>query len=364
MKKFLSRLLLLLPLPAMVLAVNIAVDPGNLYSDGHYERTMAAYLLADSNVANVRDCNERLVHKLYSAGRQDPPDVLVIGSSRSWQIRAAVAAPRTLYNASIPGATLEDYLAVYGMFREAGLLPRTCIISADPWIVNPGFVMSDMHWYTVRESYAYTANLLELATVPDAFVSDGLIAEKLTMALSPRYFQASFTMWLNDVKVALRGGEALHPSPDSIGDGKFRLRDGSLSYSFDYRRKSSDELEALAVSFANRKPFYGMGEFEQLDSATCARFEALLDLMQRDGVQPLLFLAPYHPTTYRILKMEGGFEILSVVEEYYRDLAQRRSLPLAGSYDPQRCASTAADFYDPLHPKEGSVARLLAPLMP
>ena len=71
-----------------VAATNYCVDPAQLFSGGNYEQGVADILLSGNNVANVSNYDERLLQKAYVNNLKRRNDVIVLGSSRSMQIKS------------------------------------------------------------------------------------------------------------------------------------------------------------------------------------------------------------------------------------------------------------------------------------
>src|SRR5271167_4741143 len=110
MKRFWIKLLLLLPIPLLVIGFNWLVDPVHLRSAYQYEYGIAHLILQGKPVTNISNPNEALYLKYYVAGLTNRQDVLVLGSSRSKLIRADSFPGLSLFNNSIGGAGLVDYL--------------------------------------------------------------------------------------------------------------------------------------------------------------------------------------------------------------------------------------------------------------
>src|SRR5437763_402947 len=68
MSLFARKLLFLLPIPVTVVLLNYQCDPANLFSQGTYERGVAAIVLDGKHVANVANYDERLMLRHFVVG--------------------------------------------------------------------------------------------------------------------------------------------------------------------------------------------------------------------------------------------------------------------------------------------------------
>lgn len=74
----------------------------------------------------------------------------------------------------------------------------------------------------------------------------------------------------------------------------------------------------------------------------------------------IILLPPYHPLAYDGM-IQNGYAIVGAVEEYLRDVAQKRGMVLTSSYDPRSVGCDSTEFTDGMHPKEACVKRLIEP---
>lgn len=386
-KRFLAKLALLLPIPLLVIGINYQVDPGHRFDGGTYERDMAELMLRGDNVANVTNWNERLLQRYYLQGldeRSERRDVLAFGSSRTLQIDETFFPGRRFYNASVNLATVPDYLAIMEMYRERDLLPSEVILGPDPWTLNGNNGIS--LWHEFESSYEKARARLRSRSAgsPERMARIGGSAEaELTTAdgpgwltsistrslelLSPSYFQASVRLLLDDPKLIparLSGNPGYFPTDERFSDVAIKASDGSYSYPRAHRYKPVSEVRANALRYTVQEPIYGLTGFQEIDERLKREFELLLRSLQDAGVRIVLFLAPFHPVAYRRLVDSGPLEIISEVEDTYREMAARRGIRVIGSYDPEAIGFTGADFYDALHAKRDPVGKLFAERRP
>jgi len=64
-------------------------------------------------------------------------DTVGLGSSRFWNMDTTMFPPGTrFYNASVSGATVWDYIALWEKFKQDGNIPKNLIIYLDTWNFN------------------------------------------------------------------------------------------------------------------------------------------------------------------------------------------------------------------------------------
>ena len=80
-KKLLRSLGLLALFLAVVLGINLAVDPANILNR-KYAGDAAAIMTEGHNVTNLQNMDDRQLMREYASLRTEPVEVLVLGSSR------------------------------------------------------------------------------------------------------------------------------------------------------------------------------------------------------------------------------------------------------------------------------------------
>lgn len=107
MKRLLRKLAFFLPLFLVMVGANYRLDPAHLFH-GHEYAAIARMLLEGQNVANLLDFDERLLQRHYLEGMTEPLEVVVLGSSRTQQIRADFFPGRRFLNSSVNHGSLRD----------------------------------------------------------------------------------------------------------------------------------------------------------------------------------------------------------------------------------------------------------------
>lgn len=335
----------------LVAGVNYHYDPANLFGDRTYEAGIARLLSEGKNVANINDYDERLVQKFFVERLNSRRDVLVLGSSRSMNIGPDLFPGMTFYNASVSGATLEDYYATLQMFRERDLLPQTLILGVDPWVFNRN--SEQTRWKSLEPEYRRSLSVNETRAVPSNLVID--------QRLSKLHQLVSFDYFLGALKAAHRTNRDYYVTTAAELDVNIRLADGTIIYKRDYAHRSPEIVAEVAHQQAARIPIYSLGQFRELDPEYVKRLEGLIEHLRHEGAEVILFLPPYHPDMYAAIIQAGSpYRLVKDAEAYLRRFARQKNLQVLGSYDPGLTPCGRSDFFDEMHPVNLCIAKLFA----
>lgn len=370
---FLARFLLgALPVVFAMAALNVAVDPANLFTGAAYERGIADLLAGGTNVASIANHDDRLVQRFYAQQVAETPDVLVLGSSRAMQIRKTVAGEHTFFNASVTEATVPDFEGILQLYLARGHLPRTVILALDAWDLQTADYL--VAWKTLsRERGAFLEAMIReqpsLAKTLGDRQSGGPL-DRLSglshygQAVSPSYFQASWQELVRRIRQPGTARKQYFATSETALDVAVKLADGSLVYGNAMRERSPEAVEREAQTYNTKwrdRLDQRTGKIEPIKKA---EFEALVDYLAARGTHVAFYLGPYHPTTYSFFMREKNLRIGGAVEDYIRSLAAARGMTVVGSYDPARAGVETTDFFDALHVRESGVAKMFAGYRP
>lgn len=338
-RKLLTKLALFLPIPLFVVALNYTVDPSHLFIRGEYEQGIANILLAGQNVADAGNHDERLVQKYYVKGLSGKKDVIVLGSSRSAFIGANLFPGRSFFNSSVSAATLEDFMAIYGVYRKYGKIPDNILLSLDPWILDSGHPYNDYtNWDSLPEEYITIESILSLNPVNVAEKGlSPLLIKQLKSLFSVSYFVEAFKFWMQGKQNRAFGTDKTET------EYGLKLSDGSTILDKNGRAITVQQVRALATSvqIRNMQPF-------RVEPHRKAIFEAFIQLMHRDGVTVSFLLLPYHPLAYEIIINSTN---VNEIQKYFVQFAKENKIDLIGSYNPADYGCGLEDFDDSSHPK-------------
>lgn len=345
MKKLTLRLLFLLPLLAGLILTNYISDPANLFSES-LERKIADTLLSGKTAAGITNFDERKLQKYFISGLCASPDVCVFGSSRSLQIGTELFPDKVFFNNSVSGGSIQDYIAIYQLYRARGILPKKIIFGLDPWILNAN--NGHDRWQSLKPEY-------------DKLVSDQFNGRKSVekrskylQLISPAYFQQAIKSLDKNNQTRFRVTEEKNPS-----DGGIRY-DGFRIYPETYLQTPQETVNLSARKYIGKKNVYGLNYFTRIDPQLRRLFEQLIALAQNDGIQISFFLSPYHPLVYDYLTKTPKYGQVAETEAYFINFAKQHNIPLTGSYNPSLLNLDEGEFYDGMHPKTEAVQKIFS----
>lgn len=335
-KLFFRKLIFLIPVPLIIIITNYYIDPANLYKSD-YEAGIAKYLLEGYNVANVADCNDRLLQECYINGLKDKKEILVLGSSRALLISSGLFPGNSFYNSSVTVGKLDDYEKFYQMYKEKGLKPSTIILGVDPWLIRYGYNIQ-------KNDFNLKNEFKKILPLKD------IIPEKYLELLSISYFQNSLLRIINRQTMA-----KYYPTKNTEDDTFMKLSDGSINYHKSKKNRTIEEVRNIAIDFAS-KEICRYGYYDIYPEQT-KELEKFIDLLLNDKVKVIFFLAPYHPCAYEIFMQSANYKIKET-EEYIKKLAEEKNIKIVGSYNPAVYSVTEEDFYDGVHAKKSAIKKI------
>jgi len=341
----LLKLIWFIPIPLLMIAINLYVDPAKLFDGGKFELEIVDCLVSEKNAANVLNHNHRLLQEIYAEKIEVAPQVLAIGSSRSMQISQDFFPDETFFNASVPNATLEDYMIILEFYLQKDMKPETVILGIDPWIFNRDNGIT--RWKEFKSTYVKSYKRI---TSNDTRVkSFEIIDDKYLALLSPSYLQKSLTLLF---KPKFEG--EFYATSDTLADVPIKMADGSYQYGKKLREISSEDVNKLASSRIEEPAI----SFNEVDPDLYHTFNLLLEYLEENSVQVVFYLGPYHPATYCQIEESRKYNIVCDVEIRIREIAEKKSIKIIGSYDPEVAGLGLDDFHDWVHARRNSVKRV------
>lgn len=358
MKKFLMRLTLLLPILLIISALNFMVDPANIFGGQKIEKKIAEHLLNGSNVGNATDFDERLLQKFYIESLKETKDVVVLGSSRSLQIRSVLFPDKKFFNNSVSWGVLEDYISVYEMYEVKGYKPEVIVLGLDPWIFNKNNGISS--WKAIGNYYTrfnegdnsfYNKNLRGLV----------FKIQRYSEIFSPSYFQGSLTFLAKNINKRNQSNQ-IYPTDKTKDINDIKLVDGSLSYNSKFELINADDALKEAKQSIRGDAIATIKSFNKIDQTECLLFEKFVKHLKDKGIKLIFFFPPYHPYVYDYLTSSNDYKIINDVEEYFKKIAIKNNVESIGSYNPNLLGLKNEDFYDGLHLKTEAIKKVFQKL--
>lgn len=332
------------PLLALVIGVNVYIDPANLLHD--VSRSVVQELLQRRHVALLKtNIGFGEIRHTFVAMSSEKADIAVIGSSRSLQIRSWMLPREAIFhNLSIPNSQIETHEALYDSLKRHNYLPKTVILCVDHWLFE---TIQAQNIAAAAQAHSGETSMFRLSAL-----AEKIIPKQWLEVVSLSYFQSSLAFWRTN-----KSPKQFYTTLDTNDANMLILRDGGVQYSADIRHRTVEEVRNIVVMDLrrnNNKKAGDAAKFEErgINTERKERFEAFVRRLRGDGVRCVMFLSPYHPLFYENLKS------LPAVEAAFREIAQRNGLDVIGSYDPAALGMDETDFFDYWHPTPECLAKL------
>jgi hypothetical protein len=348
--RFARRAALMLPVIALVPLLNYTVDPGNVFTRGKEEASIARELAAGRNVANFDKFDARIISRELISRVTYHPDVIVLGTSRTLNFHENLFPGKRILNVSVLSGTLPDLLGLYELVRARKLSPSVVLLGIDPWMLNSE--SSDIRTVALSDAIDSIQHRLGVHIYEPS--QNKTIQEKVRTLFSADYFQQSARQLVNGTQHA-----KWHVAANRDNDEYTRLPDGSFSYSSAERASDSAAVMERAAEYM-RPPVFGIGRNRPVSGENLAALAKLIELIRRDGAEPQIYLPPYHPYVFEQISADPAYRIVADGEAALRSLAAEKSVRIFGSYNPSSYGLQNADFYDGHHLREEGIAKVLA----
>ena len=321
----------------LIVGINFSVDLENSFRKNR-ERKVAKWLLSKKNVANLKESNERLIHKiLIQQGKR--ANCIVLGSTRGLQINHSIFEGQEFYNYSMKGACIQDFYSLTYLLQEENALPEKIIFVADPWLFNAHNNLTD--WAVLSDAYEnFSRQLSQEAFYAPSWEFTPPDYKKLW---SLSYFSENMGLLLS------REFPWVYPTYETDLSAPIKHYDGSLIYPAEVREASIKEIFARAERMAYGPSITSLGEFTELDEELRKHFQALIQFYEKQGIEVLLYLPPFNPIVWGTIQNNPNYQAVLSAEKYYKNYASSNGLLLLGSYNPHNMYLNPEDFYDGMH---------------
>ena len=328
-----------IPVLIIIPLVNYIGDPARIF-DTDYEEGLAKMISEGKQVTDYGNCDERILQKELISRWTSPPDISIIGSSRTMQISSEYFPGLSLFNNSVSSACVNDIIGIYQLYKDKKSVPKKIIIGIDPLIFDAN--NKDERWQSLAEYYYKFKNIN---------YNGNSMLYKYNQLFSFTYFQSS----IEQIKQKSKG---IRPkeTDSKFNNRKTKLNDGSQVYGKGIREISINELEKKVNYFLS----YDIKSYERFNSISETiwnDFEILIQDMNNNNVEVEFFLAPYHPKIYK--EFSSRCQSVLDVENKIIVFANKNDIMLHGSYNPNKNNLNENYFYDGIHAKEKSIPEIL-----
>lgn len=375
MKKWCKAALFLLPLFLLVAVVNWYVD-SYAYLRVTYDEIADKMTHMSQNVVGLEesDYNDRNLTLACLNAQEDAKEVVVIGSSRVFTFDHEMFGTDSFYNAGLSEATIYDLWAVTGILAADGHLPKTMVIGVDAFLFNAAH--NNDRWKELEGYVRYLENETGQSAGTGAGEGKGADGKQ-----EPEHEPAEKNGG-NGTKVS---GKDLEGWPNTgrnhdkwlsldyfrynitcLPEGKrfavsyttdwetelyTKHYDGSVSYQKELREVDVEDVITMTGQAMEEQVVYRMTDYREIDGESMEMFVTLLDYLQSQEVEVILYLPPYSPMMYDYIESEAAFQITLEIEKQVKEIASDKKIALYGSYDPQMSGLAMSDLYDVYHVK-------------
>lgn len=329
----------------LVGGVNLAVDPSQEFGlQLRNEERLAAVLSEGKTAITAKIMNMHVVRR-FLLEKGGKPDVVVLGSSRVWELGQWLFPSQKFLNFGTGSATLADYVSLWGMLDHPSWRPKEIIIGADPWIFNR-YQRAESHCKKLSAEFQHAADVIEGMTVQDC--RDWPRYRDL---FSLRRLQTSWQfvnhIWLNvsgcrDIQKLDEGAPV--PSGCDVWHA-----DGTMNH---FHLDSAEAVaEGARTKMLNEQRFKFFDSMVELDAGRIHEWRQLLRSIKAGGVKVAIFLSPFHPAYLKAVaeRIPGDLELLKQSEATIRAVAADLSIPVYGGYQLEKTPCRADEFYDSIH---------------
>lgn len=342
--KLFTRILTILLLPLILIGgVNYFFDPDyTLRKD--YIAPLAKALANSKMISGPVNINSRILKKHWIKQLKAHPEILVLGSSRTLALSQQIFPEKSFVNASVTNCTFQDmYVFLHLIEEKQSDLPPTVIICADQWLFGNSFV--EKQWLVNRSEFTKMAKKIGGVPLNEFPPKWDLDKEWIKELFSVRYLIRSGRRFWKTEKFEIC---------ESVNNEKMMLLpDGSRFIPERVVNAPEIEVSQMASNY-----FYSCKDehFAELDPLQCKLFAGMVDYLKKQNCKIILFVPPYHPETYQLLKQSPQTIGIFKAESYLRDFALEHDLQILGGTNPDDSELSANDFYDAVHLKPKSLS--------
>jgi hypothetical protein len=326
----------------LLISVNYWGDAAKIFHTG-YERNIANIIFENKNATNISNYDERILQKELINKIKSKPDILILGSSRTMLINSSYFENKKLINNSVSGASIEDCIAIYQMYKAKNILPKKIILGIDPWLFNEN--NGQQRWHSLqKEYYNFFSKTIHK--------QKNILSDKTQQLVSFSYFQSS----LRSLPAVILGKSNPIPSNKMYNESNTKIIDGSLAYSEKYRNVSVEDVNNKAKNYIANQ-IYSIENFDKISPKIFNEFNKLCKEIKTNDIELSFFLAPYHPLVYK--KIKEDYKVVLEEENKIINYANQNNIRIFGSFNPVKIEIDNTGFYDGMHSKEKTIQKIL-----
>ena len=351
MKLLCKKLFYFFPLLLCIIIINYIVDPTKFF---HFksEKQMAQALLHNTNVVPLSVFNDRMLQYHYIRGLREKKDIIVLGSSHTMLIGSESFPKQSFFNSSVSGASIEDLITIYSLYKNEHLIPKTIIIGIDPWLFNKNNELTS--WLTLAQTYESGFLEKDIHWISKIKIFTQIVFQTINRLISPLYFRES----LRYICCTSHTIGFTTAKNRFSNQGKVILTDGSIEYEQYIRLRTPKDIEKEAKKHINSDTLYSLNNFYELNPELLYKFQRFIEELKKEKSNIIFFLSPYHPILYDYIIQDPKYAIVQKVQQHITWYAKINGITIIGSYNPSDILLKNEDFYDEMHVQKEAVKKL------
>jgi hypothetical protein len=343
MKKFITKIITTsVPLLLILVSVNYIGDAAKIF-DSEYEKQITEIISEGKYVTNISNYDERVLQKELVSKLNDIPQILVFGSSRTMLINSEHFPKQSLFNNSVSGASLEDLIALYQIYKDHNLTPKKIILGIDPWLLNENNGQS--RWKSIE--YFYNRYYQEDESKPTSN-----FMHKYGQLYSLSYFQAS----IKAIPKLFSGSSKPLETLTKQNKSNTKLIDGSLVYGESYRNATQEDINTKIRDYINGK-IYSIEDFESISNTIWSDFQNFIKDLKDENISIEFFLCPYAPVVFD--EVTKHYSNVMKTQDLILNFAKENKIKVYGSFSPYDLDFDETYFYDGMHCTEKGIENIL-----
>ncbi len=324
---------------AIIIGINYAVDASSVIRPQHTQ--MAKLALVGNTVATPENYNERVYQVCIVNNTKTIPETIVIGSSMGMFVGEEITGYSDIYNNCVSGACLEDYYALLGLYYEKfNDLPQRVIIETPPWVFYAG--NPEARWRedgTYRDSACKFFKEVNGVDLEESSNSD---VENPYISLS--YFRYNIEQWKEQGTKVFEEDARISTNISEAAD----YPDGTIRYAAALENESEERLN-MVLSMSGACTYQDSNNMKEIDSEKALRYENLIDYLQSNGTEVIIYMQPFSVTQCKYSFDEGLNPGYALAYDYIINLAKEKNIEVHGGYDSRMFGLSDNRFIDFMH---------------
>lgn len=356
MKRLIRFLLFSVPVLGFLIFVNYKADPGNLFGAAP-EKMVELFMQGKSAYVKSGNVEEREVDKKIIEALDEAPECIAVGPSLVRWVNSDMVGSDNFYNLGMSSGNGYDVLAIFGQLEHNGKMPEQVLFCVDTLFFDKTVMENNKTWLRYEDDVQYALDMIGSETELDDSRLEILESQtaRYRQLISLAYFQSS----MEYISVNGISSEAKIGEPDKDYEGAYYLKDNARVSSYAVENISREDVEEIMGKYisgrSNSTLDNAVTPNEHLDAGQVDNFKRLITYLQEHGVEIKFFIHPFSPLVWDYIEESGEYPMVEELENFIREYAAEKEIPITGSYDPYEVGCSNEDFQDYRHMKAESL---------